>query len=123
MIVWFLQSNYSLILLLLAVFISLAGIILCFIPNRRASIVLVFFSFLPGVFSLALVYKAASEFSALASSPAAPEPTEFARVISQALGSGFCGILATLIPMLIAIVALVRAPAGDTHSHTPDVSP
>lgn len=117
---WFLQSNYSVILLLLAVFISLAGIILCFIPNRRASIVLVFSSFLPGVLALALVYQAATEFSALATSPAAPEPTEFGRVVGQALGSSFCGLLATFIPMLIAIVALLRVPTGDAQSYRPD---
>lgn len=106
---WFLQNNYSLMLLLMAILISLVGLFLCFIPNRIASIILVFVSFLPGLLALGLVYWAAAEFSALASSQAAPEPTEFARVISQALASGFCGLLATLIPMLIAIIALVRS--------------
>lgn len=109
LLLWFLQSNYSIALLVMAVSITFLGLFLCVRPNRTASIALAFATLVPGVIAAGLVLAAGSNFSKLASSPTVPEPTEMAAVINMALSSGFYGLVATLIPMLIAIVSLVRS--------------
>ncbi|PQO42973.1 hypothetical protein [Blastopirellula marina] len=106
---WLLQSNYSLALLGLGLILAIAGIILIIFPNRSASVVIAGLSFLPGLIGLVMVYSAATAFSTLAGSPEPPKPTEFAKVINQALYSGFFSLIATLLAMFFSVVALVRS--------------
>ena len=107
-IVWLLQSGDH-AALVLGLTLSLVGIVLVRRPNRKASIVLAFLSLLPGIVGLFAVYSAASDYSDLAVSQRAPEPLEFLEITRRAMGSSFCGVIGTLIPIFIAVLALSRS--------------
>lgn len=111
MLHWIMQSEYSASLLVMAGAMALLGLMLCVWPHRKASIALAFASFLPGLISVGLVLWAAARYSNLARSPAAPAPIVMAEIVGMAFSSSLLGLLATMIPLLFAITALIRSTA------------
>jgi|GEM_PF-3495779 hypothetical protein len=67
---------------------------------------------LPGLAALLATYSAYGQFSAMAMSSTAPKPAEIATVAGYAMSSGFFGILGTILPMAIAMVAISRSQRG-----------
>lgn len=63
----------------------------------------------PAVFGVIAIYFAAGEFTAMATSPVSPKPSELARVISYAMSCGFFGILSTLPGVSLGLIGLRRA--------------
>ncbi len=107
-LVWLLQSGG---LAPLALGLVLAAIAIIFVvrPNRKASLILAFLALLPAIFALVVVYSATAEFNEMAMSPTPPQPAEFARITSRAMGSSFCGLLGTVLPAFVALLGLLRA--------------
>jgi hypothetical protein len=96
--------------LVMGVIMGIVGLILLLKPRRTVTAAIyAFVSLLPGVIALISVYTACSEFVEMGSSPAPPKPAELFGVIGRAMGRCFYGLLATLIPMLLAIIAFIRA--------------
>lgn len=101
----------------------LAGLILLMKRRQRVSVAIYACCLLlPGVVALVAVYTACSEFVELASSPDVPRPAELFGVLGRAMGRCFFGLLATLVPMLLAIIAFlrVRSPEHDQSSLSQD---
>lgn len=99
-------------LLLVAAMLCLAviGVWMIMRPHGK-TLVLVFavLSMLPGIWAILNVFLAASQFTAMASLAEAPKPAEFADVVGRAMANGFYGLLATLVPMSLAILAFMRS--------------
>lgn len=99
--------------LVMGVLMGIVGLILVLKPRRTSTVaIFAFVSLLPGVIAMIMVYTSCSEFVEMGSSPAF-KPAEVFGVIGRAMGRCFYGLLATLIPMLFAIIAFLRAiPSG-----------
>ena len=63
----------------------------------------------PAMFGAIAIYFAAGEFTAMATAPVSPKPSELVRVISYAMSCGFFGILSTLPGVLLGLIGLRRA--------------
>ena len=105
----FLLHNGGLPYLGLGMFLSLIGVALVIIPkNRLAIIIYAFVSLLPGILAMFAIYSTFADFSSMALSATAPEPTEFAAVTARAISCGLMGILGTILPTVLAIIAFSR---------------
>jgi hypothetical protein len=107
-IVWLLQSG-GLAPLAFGVILAVVGIVFVIRPNRTGSLVFAVISLLPAIFGLVVVYSAAADYVEMAPSATAPKPAELARITGQAMGSSFFGLLGTIIPVFVAVLALSRA--------------
>ena len=115
-IVWLLQSG-GIAPLALGLILAFVGIVFVIRPNRTWSMTLAFLSLLPAIVGLIVVYSAAADYAEMARSPNAPRPAEFARLTGRAMGSSFCGLLGTILPVFVAILALARtAKSVDTRN-------
>lgn len=95
--------------LILGLVIGIVGLVLVLKPRRTSTVaIFAFVSLLPGVIAMIMVYTSCSEFVEMGSSPAPPKPAELFGIIGRAMGRCFYGLLATLIPMLLAIIAFLR---------------
>ena len=96
--------------LVMGVLMGIVGLILVLKPRRTSTVAIyAFVSLLPGVIATIMVYTACTEFVEMGTSLVAPKPAELFGVIGRAMGRCFYGLLATLIPMLLAIIAFLRA--------------
>lgn len=95
--------------LVLGLVIGIVGLVLVLKPRRTSTVaIFAFVSLLPGVTAMILVYTSCSEFVEMANSPTV-KPAELFGGIGRAMGRCFYGLLATLIPMILAIIAFLRA--------------
>ena len=93
-------------LLVLGLLLAGAGIVLVIRPMPTPSKILVSLSLLPTILGLLAVYATATDFYQLGYNP---KPSEIEDIAGRALSYGFCGLLGTAVPMLLAVVALLRA--------------
>jgi len=107
-IIWLLQSG-GLAPLAMGFVVAVLGIFFVIRPNHTASMILAFLSLLPAVFGLVAVYSAATAYGDMAKLPTMPKPSEFATLTGQAMGSSFCGLLGTILPIFVAILAMSRS--------------
>jgi purine-cytosine permease-like protein len=107
-IVWLLKSG-GVAPLALGLILAVIGIVLVIRPNRTASAILAFLSLLPAIFGLIVVYSAAADYAQMAVSPTPPKPAEFAAITGRAMSYSFCGLLGTILPVFIVVLALSRA--------------
>lgn len=90
--------------------LGIVGLIFVIKPRGQWTVAIyAFASLLPGLFAMLSVYSSCSEFAALASGPEVPKPAELFGTIGRAMGCSFYGLLGTVIPMLLAIIAFLRA--------------
>ena len=106
-ILWLLQSG-GVALLALGLVLALIGIVLVIRPNRTASTLLAFLSLLPAALGLIVIYSAAATYGEMARSPSPPRPAEFAAVTCRAMSYSFCGLLGAILPLFVAVLALLR---------------
>ena len=98
---------------LLGLALSVVGVVLIAKPKFRAGVTIyACLSPLPGLAALVASYSAYGQFSAMATSSVAPKPAEIAAVTGYAMSSGFFGILGTILPMAVAILAMSRSQRG-----------
>ncbi len=107
-ILWLLKSG-GFAPLALGLILSVIGIVLVIRPNRTASTILAFLSLLPGILGLIFVYSAATDYAEMAVSPRVPKPADFAAITGRAMSFSFCGLLGTILPIFVAVLALSRA--------------
>lgn len=89
--------------------VAVVGVICVVKPSRLASLIVALLSLLPAVCGMVVVYAAAVDYAQVAASPTPPKPAEFARLTGRAMGSSFFGLLGTVVPMFVAVLALSRA--------------
>lgn len=65
-------------------------------------------SFVPALIAMAAIIVNCVEFAELAAAEVAPKPAAFGAVIGQSMSFGFCGLLATIVPVALGLFALHR---------------
>lgn len=75
---------------------------------RNASPILsqIVLSLIPGIIAMAGIYVACTEFTEMASLTTPPKPAVFAGVAGRAMSYGFMGLLSTIVPVLLGVVAV-----------------
>ena len=74
-------------------------------------------SVLPGMVAMVAIYLAAADFMELADSETAPKPAALATTVGPMFSYGFVGLLATIVPVLLGVVAIRKHYAlRSTHS-------
>lgn len=63
-------------------------------------------SLIPGMIAMVAIYFAYTEFIKMASATTPPKPAVIAGVAGRAMSYGFIGLLSTIIPVLLGVVAL-----------------
>lgn len=63
-------------------------------------------SLIPGTIAMVAIYFAHTEFMKMASATTPPKPAVIAGVAGRAMSYGFIGLLSTIIPILLGVVAL-----------------
>ena len=93
----------------LGLFLSLFGVVLVAIPKSRLAITIyALLSLLPGLLAMVAIYSACGKLVEISLSTTAPKPAEFAAMTAHAMSCGFLGILGTLLPTILAVVAFWR---------------
>jgi hypothetical protein len=105
---WLLQSG-GLAPLAFGLILAVVGLIFVIRPNRTAGLMIAVLSLLPAIFGLVVVYSAAVDYVEMAASPRVPKPSEFAEITGRAMGSSFCALLGTIVPLFVAVLAQSRA--------------
>ena len=83
--------------------------------NRHLILLQSLASLVVGIGAAVAVYGACHDFAELASLPNPPKPKEFAEAVGRAMSYSFCGLLATVTPLLLGAVAAWRcAGFGET---------
>ncbi|WP_442511915.1 hypothetical protein SH528x_003665 [Novipirellula sp. SH528] len=65
-------------------------------------------SLLPAMIAIVGIYISYNDFAELGSSSTAPKPSEFARIVGNAMSIGFCGLVSTVPPVALGIIGLWR---------------
>ncbi|MAG94334.1 MAG: hypothetical protein CMJ48_11360 [Planctomycetaceae bacterium] len=98
--------------LALGLFLCIFGVVLAARPTNRVAItVYAFLSLLPGLFAMFAVYAACGEFGDMAVSPGPTKPSVIVSVAGRAMSYGFFGLLGTILPTILAIIAFARLSA------------
>lgn len=90
----------------LGAILAAIGIVLVIRPMRTASTILAFLSIVPAIVALPGLYFAATDFLGL---PYAAKPSYIEDVAVRALSYGVCGLLGTILSVVSAVLALLRA--------------
>lgn len=78
------------------------------LPGAGLIVAQVVMSLIPGIIAMVAIYAACIDFTELATAQNAPTPATFAAVTGRAMSYGFCGLLATIVPVLLGAIAFHR---------------
>lgn len=96
-------------LLAFGIVVSIWGIInIVRVPGSGWILAQAWMSFLPGIFALLGIYVTYQQFAAMAISTEVVEPTDVATVAGAGMSLGFLGIVSTIMPFMLSLVAFRR---------------
>lgn len=109
----FLLAAGGLPLLSFGIVFSIWGIWNIFRPTSTTSILSqLVLSLIPGIIAMAAIYFACTEFTAMASATTPPAPAVLAGTAGRAMSYGFMGLLSTILPVLLGVVAIRKHVGG-----------
>mgnify|MGYP003113105836 CR=1 FL=1 len=96
--------------LVLGIMLAIGGCVLLCSPRRRRTVVVfAVLSLLPGFIATGTIYSASVAFTDMANNPVGFKIHDFATLTSRAMSCGIFGLLATIVPSALAIVAFARS--------------
>jgi len=113
----FFLSGGGLPLLAIGLAMSLWAVFnIAFSPSRRWMLVQCFWSLLPGVIAIVVIYQSYVEFAELAIAPQPPKPAVFAKVTGRIISCGFLGLISTILPVTLGLIGIARTPVSYVQS-------
>lgn len=90
------------------VLILFSLVALIFPRPRSVVLTLGLLSMLPGLIGVSSIVISLQAFFKVALSPEPPKPTVFAEIIGNGLGAGFWGLVMSLLPLCLCLIALAN---------------
>ena len=103
---------YGSVMISLGLLLTVWGMVnFFFVRNRLVLTLQALLSFLPATFALWGIHTAYVQFAQMAEATVAPKPIEFASMTVLAMGCGFWGIVSTMVPGFVGVLALSKSTA------------